>query len=238
MANTPNPTYDAYSSSAQAQSILQRRWRFRWSYISTKALTDWELMDLADPAGKRVLNVGCAEPIDEFFFASLVKQWVAIDFAPSQLVAARQTLEDDLSPEKCARIHLCAADAAHLPFADDTFDLVVSFSVIEHIPSKAHRQAAVKEIARVTRPGGKVIITLPNLFSMHPLADIIWGITGKKNYGYACSYIPFLFKQELKRAGLKPLRYTSEYKIPTWPRFMNLLPMCFGMRFGYLAQKE
>jgi 2-polyprenyl-3-methyl-5-hydroxy-6-metoxy-1,4-benzoquinol methylase len=44
-------------------------------------------------------------------------------------------------------------------FADHTFDFVVTFQVIEHIPND---QLFVKEIARVLKPGGKMIVTTPN----------------------------------------------------------------------------
>lgn len=52
--------------------------------------------------------------------------------------------------------------AEELPFADGTFDLVMALDVIEHIEDDA---AAARELVRVTRPGGAVLITVP----AHPL---------------------------------------------------------------------
>jgi SAM-dependent methyltransferase len=51
------------------------------------------------------------------------------------------------------------ADGLNLPFADRTFDLVVSFAVIEHVGDRAQQAALVKELLRV---GKTCCITTPN----------------------------------------------------------------------------
>lgn len=45
-----------------------------------------------------------------------------------------------------------------LPFADSSFDLIVSSLAIHNIPSRADRQVAVREAFRVLRPGGRMVI--------------------------------------------------------------------------------
>jgi SAM-dependent methyltransferase len=54
---------------------------------------------------------------------------------------------------------LHAAAGEHLPYADNTFDAVLSHEVIEHVADD--RQAA-REMIRVLRPGGRVILFCPN----------------------------------------------------------------------------
>ncbi|MBE2317404.1 glycosyltransferase [Solirubrobacter sp. CPCC 204708] len=51
--------------------------------------------------------------------------------------------------------------AQAMPFADDEFDLAISVEVFEHIPQDA-RAAALAEMVRVTRPGGRIIVTFPS----------------------------------------------------------------------------
>jgi SAM-dependent methyltransferase len=56
------------------------------------------------------------------------------------------------------RVEVSGADARALPFRDDTFDVVVSSLVIHNISDREGRAQAVREIARVLRPGGRVAI--------------------------------------------------------------------------------
>lgn len=52
-----------------------------------------------------------------------------------------------------------AGSVCDLPFPSDTFDLVITSEVIEHTLDPAR---AVREMARVLRPGGQLVITVPN----------------------------------------------------------------------------
>ena len=60
----------------------------------------------------------------------------------------------------------CAATAPDgtLPFDDDTFDAVVSIEVIEHVEDQF---AFVREMARIAKPGGLVILTTPNVLNLN-----------------------------------------------------------------------
>jgi SAM-dependent methyltransferase len=58
-------------------------------------------------------------------------------------------------------LELKVADGRELPFEDASFDHAYSVSVLEHIPEPGDEQA-LRELARVTRPGGRVVITLPH----------------------------------------------------------------------------
>ena len=53
-------------------------------------------------------------------------------------------------------------DIAHLPFRTGSFDLVYSTGVLEHFLEPEDRQRSMRELARVTRPGGRAVVTVPN----------------------------------------------------------------------------
>jgi len=53
-------------------------------------------------------------------------------------------------------------DITRLPFPDDTFDLCFNQGVVEHTGGR-HLEA-IREMARVTRPGGVVMVTVPNYY--------------------------------------------------------------------------
>jgi SAM-dependent methyltransferase len=56
------------------------------------------------------------------------------------------------------RVEVKDGDARRLPFGDGTFDVVVSEAVLHNIYNAAERDTAVREIARVLKPGGRVLI--------------------------------------------------------------------------------
>ncbi len=61
-----------------------------------------------------------------------------------------------------------ATDLEHLPFAAETIDLITSNMVVEHLDDPA---AVFSELARVLRPGGRVIIHTPNAYSYFVVAS-------------------------------------------------------------------
>ncbi|AFZ47797.1 Methyltransferase type 11 [Cyanobacterium stanieri PCC 7202] len=76
----------------------------------------------------------------------------AIDLAPSMLTIAQKNV--DLANKK-EQIKLELADSKNLNFADNSFDLVISNSLVHHIPQPIH---LFREIDRVVKPEGKVFI--------------------------------------------------------------------------------
>jgi SAM-dependent methyltransferase len=59
-------------------------------------------------------------------------------------------------------------DVCALPFADETFDCVLATDIIEHVDDDA---AALREIRRVLKPGGRVLITVPAFMALWGLQD-------------------------------------------------------------------
>lgn len=58
---------------------------------------------------------------------------------------------------------LTAANGQHLPFSDGTFDVISNIGSLEHY---VNMEAAVGEMARVLKPGGRAVVLLPNTFSL------------------------------------------------------------------------
>jgi SAM-dependent methyltransferase len=111
--------------------------------------------------GCRVLDIGCGSgrhTAAAYRVPAAVV--VGVDTAHSELAAARRRLElhDRLGEHGGGRWSFCAADGLQLPFAGALFDLVICAEVLEHVP--AHDRA-VAEIARVLRPGGDAVVSVP-----------------------------------------------------------------------------
>jgi SAM-dependent methyltransferase len=68
-----------------------------------------------------------------------------------------------------------ASDASALPLADGSVDLVLSLELVEHVPEPA---AVLAEIARVLKPGGTVILSVPSTVPRHDDNDY-WRFTAQ-----------------------------------------------------------
>jgi ubiquinone/menaquinone biosynthesis C-methylase UbiE len=116
-------------------------------------------------AGLRVLEVACGRG---GFVRELAQSgaWATgCDFSFSALRVARQRASDVKYISGAAFVH---GDAQRLPFADDSFDLIVSCETIEHVPDV---RSAIVEMHRVTRPGGKLYLTTPNYANLTGLYE-------------------------------------------------------------------
>ena len=80
-----------------------------------------------------------------------------VDGSPAMVERARAQLG-------AAAACLKTADAVALPFADASFDLVTATGVIEYVRD---RPAALAELARVLRPGGAAVLSIPNPYALY-----------------------------------------------------------------------
>jgi SAM-dependent methyltransferase len=85
-----------------------------------------------------------------------------------------------LADQEGATIDMICGDGFALPFADDSVDFVYSLGLIEHFPD-IESARLVNEHVRVCRPGGNVLISVPNWFNLpHTVSKWIKG----ENYKY------------------------------------------------------
>ena len=102
--------------------------------------------------GERVLDLGCGAGTDTLVAAQMVGRAghvTGLDMTPEMLSRARSAAEE-LSLEN---VTVVEADAERLPFADASFDVVISNGVIDLIPDK---DAVFSELFRVLVPGGRI----------------------------------------------------------------------------------
>ena len=112
---------------------------------------------------EQVLDLGCGRGAVLLMVAGLLPEgkatgvdiWRAVD----QSGNASEVTQRNADLEGVAgRIELRTADMRELPFADNSFDLVLSSVAIHNIPQRAGRDQALAEAARVLKPGGRLII--------------------------------------------------------------------------------
>lgn len=118
-------------------------------YAVRKPLLDW--LRAQDVRGLRVLDVGCGDrPYERL------------------LAGAAEIVGFDQPGNAHADLH---GSIEAIPVEDASFDIVLCLQVLEHVPEPA---AAVRELRRVVKPGGRVLASTHGVFPFHPNPEDYW----------------------------------------------------------------
>ncbi len=100
----------------------------------------------------RVLEVGCGTGLILREVEPIASEAIGLDLSRGMLEVSRKR-----------GLKVVEASATEIPFTSDSFDLVYSFKVLAHVPDLA---TAVREMVRVTRPGGRLVLEFYNRHSL------------------------------------------------------------------------
>lgn len=162
--------------------------------------------------GKKVLNVGCWTGNYETMFKDDDCSVVGLDISLSALRTAKKA-----NPH----CKFLAADAFSMPLKDKSFDAVTLFMVLEHFP-KDTESLVLKEINRVLKDEGLLIITTPHYELIGNILDVARWLVGHRHYKVGllkellnkCSF-------QVERLLLKG-RFWSNFSIPFFYLFKYL----------------
>jgi ubiquinone/menaquinone biosynthesis C-methylase UbiE len=139
-ASSPVVRDGEYAARGDYHRELDPNWEFYPTYIAKlEAVRAW--LDRL-PAGVRVLDAGCGEGV-------LVEEY-----------AGRLAIEGVDANYSSDRVR--QASLTELPYPDATFDRALCLDVLEHL-SYEQQPKALAELYRVVRPGGEVLVSVPNL---------------------------------------------------------------------------
>jgi SAM-dependent methyltransferase len=201
--------------------------------LTTNRYDDAARLLRTEKTGGRLLDIGCNTGRVCVALADRFDELVGIDLADS-VVQTGQRLIRERFPALEGKIRLIAASADDpLPFPDRHFDAVLASAVIEHLISPF---AIMDEIARVTRPGGCAVITVPNLQYIKHIKDLVLGripLTGTNRreiehfrvHGWDGHHFHYFTKSSLaallRHTGFEPERWTGDgtfAKLRRWSR--------------------
>jgi ubiquinone/menaquinone biosynthesis C-methylase UbiE len=159
--------------------------------------------------GPRILEIGCGsgallQDLEQYGTA------YGLDVAAPALANCRERGLDCVS----------LADVTALPFEDEQFNVVIAIDVLEHVEDDA---AAIREINRVTKKGGKVILTVPAF-------QMLWSRRDVQCHHHR-RYLRDDFRSRVQKQGFKVLKST----------YINLplfFPLFMMVKAGRLSSKR
>jgi SAM-dependent methyltransferase len=143
-------------SSAEYLEIDGRRWNF-WTAGEGhyQAATDYLryriLLGLLPPSCRRVADIGCGDGYLSYLMRQRGHRVIAIDFGASRLRKAWAG--------QPAGLQAVQASCYSIPLADASVDHAVLSEILEHLDSPLE---ALREAARIVRPGGRVLVSVPH----------------------------------------------------------------------------
>jgi ubiquinone/menaquinone biosynthesis C-methylase UbiE len=164
--------------------------------------------------GARVLELGCGTGLILGRIAAMAKHAEGIDLSEGMIDKAR-----------ARGLNVRVGSVTDLPYEDASFDVVYSFKVLAHIPDIAK---AIAEAARVTRPGGTMILEFYNPYSLRYLAKKIAGpqpiSEGRTEADVYTRWDAPNVIPRLLPAGVSPVRYHG-VRVLTPAAFVHRVPV-------------
>lgn len=185
--------YEQSAKSYNPETVISRKgWK---KYISHddrfEIMIRYFNQELSDKKGVKILDVGCGDGVyEKNIKKDILKDnfFVGLDFSTTQLERSAQIFDEvkEMNFEK-----------DKIPFSENYFDYVVCSEVLEHLFFPEH---ILSEIKRVLKPGGKLIITTPNLKCIqNRLSMFLFGDSPNFNYLQNKEHIRFYTKKTIKK---------------------------------------
>jgi SAM-dependent methyltransferase len=166
----------------------------------------WVAEKAALPAGGAILDVGCGPAWFWTEAEKIAPPDLRLTLVDSSAGMVEEALERVRGLGRWNNVEGVVADAMRLPFADASFDAAIAMHMLYHATDP---EAAVAELARVLKPGGRLVVTLngrDNLAELYALGHTIFG-------GYASDPSAETFGLEIAEPTLRRHFATVELEI-------------------------
>lgn len=196
--------------------------------------------------GMKVLDAGCGDGVLSVLMANKGAMVIGCDFSAPNIEAAKRYAAE----HHIANVEFLVGDAEHLPFPDNSFDLVVSSHVLEHLPDF---DKGLQELLRVTKK--RAVVAIPTVLNPCSFVQVgkgwfwlkgprsflafftgvlktVWAfILGREgvNETYGGADVPHIFrfpwimKEKVRRLGFYLVSYQADCLC--LPYFESLLPL-------------
>jgi ubiquinone/menaquinone biosynthesis C-methylase UbiE len=170
------------------------------SFISQKRI----VIEMLIGRRGRLLEVGCGPGIMLPDLLAMGFEVRALDLSTEMIRRAEQRMNGQPLARRC---RLAVGDVEQLEFGEGAFDAVVAMGVLEYLPAC---DAALREMVRVLRPGGLLVLTVPNRAAAYHLASSAY-LAARRLVGRPRSLfpakpcLPWVLDRQLARLGMRKL---------------------------------
>ena len=186
----------------------EQYWRLPENLANLEAL----LLHIGAPEGKRILEMGCGSGYTSLALAQRGAVCTLLDLSPEALRVAAASF----SSAGVAAPELVNSDALHTPLPSGMFDVVWNGGVIEHFYDSG-KMLLLKEMLRLTKPGGLVIVLVPNRHCWYFQIVQAWKkVYGTWRYGFEDDMSPGRLSRMCRRLGQIPVASYAFNPVVGW----------------------
>jgi 2-polyprenyl-3-methyl-5-hydroxy-6-metoxy-1,4-benzoquinol methylase len=169
--------------------------------------TGYETIAKMVKPGDRVLDAGCGEGVLSWYLAERGATVTAMDISRPNLENAKTFLE---KKGVLDRVTLVQGDAENLPFPNESFDVVISSHVLEHLPDF---DKGLAELRRVTK--GRAIVALPTCLNLAAASQLgnadFWRLSKRMLFAFPYGLLRILLN--LNKEGVQE-GYAGKGELP------------------------
>ena len=181
-----------------------------------------------------LLDVGCGSGKLTFALSSIFNQLVGFDLSSVRIAAANKIVNERKEFVKKSIQFKCGDADEPFPFEDNIFDVVVACAILEHVIDPFRM---IREMRRVTKTGGYVIISVPNIAYIKHVYHLLLGrvpLTGIGNHdmnewerdGWDGAHLHYFTKKSLSsflnHNKFRPIKWTGDGRYAPLRRWNQL----------------
>ena len=175
-------------------------------------------------SGKLVMEIGAGSGRDLLELARLGALGIVLDYSPASLALVRQQAMARGIP-----VMFVQADATRMPFRDGAIDVSFHQGLLEHFRDP---RPLLAENARITRPGGRVLVDVPQTWHLYTLMKNALILFNRWFAGWETQFTVGRLESLVRGTGLEVVRSYGDWMVPgLWYRVVReVLKRGLGVR--------